>query len=208
MEQIQISRIDVKRTFLLADAGKKFMTEEDYEKKYVLARERFRNQDEGELNDQIKDKVKLGRYDSMDWFSGVEQLADMGTWPKMKGLPVEFTVGSVIDASLMIRRAQVGVIDVPSENVNKYIQAVETYYAIVKRVDFIKDNFPLILFPGGEVRENDYNLWAGKNNQPLCQIFKYDIDDGNSRALSYALLGMEDAPYFVGVRDSRFSEWT
>ena len=34
----------------------------------------------------------------------------------------------------------------------------------------------------------------------LVKIFKYDIDDGNNRALSFSIVGLKDAPAYIGMR--------
>ena len=60
-----------------------------------------------------------------------------------------------------------------SKEVNQFIKKRGS---IFRWNEFIVPRFPLILFPGGEVREKDYNSWARRENKtPLCKIFKYDI---------------------------------
>ncbi|MFZ5955267.1 MAG: hypothetical protein ACOYT4_02480 [Nanoarchaeota archaeon] len=80
------------------------------------------------------------------------------------------------------------------------MRLIEQIHSIESILDFVYPNFPLVLFPGGEVREKDYNNWVRqeKNNEPFCKIYDFDIDDGCSRAVTYALNGIENVLSFVG----------
>jgi hypothetical protein len=197
MELKQVSREEVKRAFLLANAGKELFKEEiELEERYNQLIERYGNFSERELNELISDKVRLKRYENMDWYCSNAHLEEMGVWPKMQGLDINLTTGNVISTINGIQKVIDGNSNliVPKRFLNKS-------YSIREHSDFLFSRFKPILFPGGEVRENDYNNWARENNEPLCKVFRYDIDDGNSRIVSYALDGIERTPVYIGRRD-------
>lgn len=202
----------MKKYFLLANAGKKLFKQPRVRLKHSLDDEYKRIVDEistleeTELDERITDEVRLGRYDNFDWYRGQKALVDIGPWPKMYSLDVRLTTGNVIDTARDIKRVKNGKLVLPYEDrkemekrTNAFRRFLEKSESIRANLDFLYERFPIILFPGGEVREKDYNLWARENNAPLCQIFEYDLDDGNNRAVSYALEGIVSVPCFYGV---------
>ncbi len=197
---------EVKKYFILADAGKYLFNRErelgrsELEDSYYGLLYRLNQMEEEEFDERITDKVRLQRYNDMEWFKGEEYFTNMGSWPKMAGLPIEFTTGNIPETAKMLREFKNGRINVSNKLADKTKYCVKKVGSIIRNIDFIYQNFPLILFPGGEVREKDYNNWAKENNEPLCEIYEYDIDDGNNRAVSYALTGLKDAPVYIGAR--------
>ena len=160
-----ISRGEVKRSFLLADAGKLLFEDRksdvSLEEGYNGLRERFGNMGVGELDGSFEDKTRLERYNSMDWYSSIVSLKLMGVWPKMCGLPIEFTTGNVIETADHVGNLEESLKKGRLPNVD----------SIIANIGFVRPNFPLILFSGEEIREEDYNKCAKEHNQPLCQLF-------------------------------------
>jgi len=203
---IKVPRREVKVYFLLADAGKELFAQgpifnkRELEEYYSYMLGAYNKMEEGELNERITNNVRLNRYDNMDWHKANIKLEEMGSWPEMKGLPIEFTTGNIPEVARMINKFKKREIEVSKDRLEKTKRCAKKLDSIIANVDFVRPNFPLILFPGGEVREKDYNNHARKNAKPLCEIFQYDIDDGSERAVSYSLAGLKDVPCYVGIR--------
>ena len=202
---------DLKRYFLLADAGKKLFESgsSDLEEKYKRILDEIFGLTEEELDEKITDKDRLARYNRFDWHQGQLPLDDIGPWPKMSGLDARLTTGNIEDTAGYIERVRSGDIVLnyadkqeEEERTNSLDSFLEKSRSIRDNLEFVYERFPIILLPGGEIREREYNIWARENDVPLCEIFKHDLDDGNSRAVSYALEGIDHAPCFY-VRDPK-----
>jgi hypothetical protein len=215
MEKVQkVEGIEVKRSFVLADMGKrlfgkgfgKYMLQ----KEYNCLEDRVEAFSPEELDEIVgKDEVHLESYDSMDWhFDPMVTLGEMGSYPKMGELAIGLTLGNIVSTANLFGRVEMiseAISDFdysPYENPgssrkNIFPGGIEKINSIIKNVQFIMPKFPLILFPSGEIK-GKYNDWAKDNGEPECRLFKYDIDQGNVRALAYVLGGYEDAPAFVG----------
>jgi len=195
-EARRVPSVEIKRAFLLAYyTGLKFSKSgrnvsrqelEDYSRRMHAT---LSNENEQQINDHIIDKRRMTRYDSMEWSRGTANLSDLGPWPKMKDLDVSFTTGNVIETAQQIMTAQNG--NIP-QGLLSCLDSIQTH------IDLIRPFFPLMLFPGGEIRNNEYNIWAIAKDESLCHQFQYDIDDGSMRAVAYALAGLEDAPVYIG----------
>jgi len=210
MEEEKVSPIEVKKYFLLANAGKRLFAslknKQKLEEKYQRIRDEIFDLDGERLDLRITDKVRLTRYDSFDWYKCYRALSDVGVWPKMCSLDARLTTGNVLETAKMIKEDRKGKVVLhydDAREMKKRTNAFKKFLgkseSIKKNLGFIYDRFPIILFPGGEIR-GEYNSWAGENNSPLCRIFGNDLDDGNARAVSYALEGINEAPCFVGFR--------
>lgn len=197
----RVTRDEVKRYFLLANKGKGFfkdrkLSRSELEDSYHGALEGFKKLEEPQLDDLFRDKIRLQRYNEMTWYKTTAAFSEMGSWPKMIGLDIRLTTGNITDTAeeVRIRRDKKLDLYIPKKFWEK-LDSLEDNLA------FVFPRFPLILFPGGEVREKDYNTEARKNGEPLCKIFRYDVDDGNNRAVAYSLSGMGAAHVFTGVRN-------
>lgn len=207
MSADKVDRTEVKKYFLLADAGKELFAQgpifnrNELQEIYSDVLRAYNNLQEEELDEHITDKVRLDRYNSMDWYRCDIALGEMGPWPRMKGLPIEFTIGNIPETARMLDECKKGNVSVLEERMEIIRICVKKVRSIITNIDFVRPNFPLILFPGGEIREKDYNVWARENGEPLCRIFRYDIDDGSERAVAYASSGLDKAPVYFGVRN-------
>src|SRR3989338_7034127 len=192
MERGLISTEDVKRYFLLANKGKGLFVNppnsKDLEEAYKRTFDEIFSLSTEGLNELITDKTRLARYDSFNWSYGLVSLGDIGPWPKMSSLDVRLTTGNILDTSEDIRKVECGELALPYTDIgekekrtNAFKRFLEKSRSIRDKLDFVYERFPIVLFPGGEVRENDYNVWARENNSPLCKIFGHDLDDGNNR---------------------------
>ena len=125
--------------------------------------ERFMNQSERELDEQICDKVRLSRYNSFDWYNSFANFEDMGTWPKMCGIDIRFTIGNLVKTAKMIEEVRNGKLILKYEE-GEYQKRWDALKNLITKIDSIQKNkdliyerFPIILFPGGEVRQKDYS---------------------------------------------------
>jgi hypothetical protein len=201
MEKIGVDVRETKVAFLLANAFKhlvKNCKREDLpilEREYNTLKSRLSAYANKKLDSKFEDTVRLRRYNSMDWYKENMSLEDMGVWPEMQGLGIELTIGNVIETAEKVKKALEGKLNgsVPEKFLNK-IKAMRNF------PEFIYNKFPLIVFPGGEIREKDRNEWVRQNKiiSPECKIYEADIDDGCSRAVLYALNGIKEAPVYSG----------
>jgi len=207
MENIQIPNENVKRYFLLANAGKKLFESGNgtlrLEEKYKRIFDEIFGLTRGELDERITDKVRLVRYDRFDWHQGQLPLRDIGPWPKMHSLDIRLTTGNIEDTARDIEKVKKGKLVLQygdkreeEKRTNAFHRFLEKSGSIRDNLDFVYGRFPLILFPSGEIREKGYNTWIRENSSPLCMVFEYDLDDGNNRAVNYALEGIDHAPCF------------
>lgn len=212
MDNEKVSTIEVKKYFLLANAGKKLFNPPERKSKARLEDEYNCIIDEifglngQELDERITDKVRLARYNTFDWYRGKGNLLGIGPWPKMNSLDIMLTTGSIPDTAQAVKDVQAGKRMMPcsdegerEKRANAFKHFLDVSQSIRENLDFVYERFPIILFPGGEVREKDYNTWAKENDKPLCKIFEHDLDDGNNRAVSYAMSGLQKAPCFYAL---------
>ena len=169
---------DVKTYFILANALRdrarhhKQLGIGVLEEEYKRELDWLNRLDDERLSARITDKVRLKRYDSMKWKTGIKLLENAGVWPKMQGSHISLTTENVPETARLIEES----IKINSGKVPEELRA--KIESIRELSDFIYSGFPLIFFPGGEVREKDYNVWAKENNQPLCNIYDFDICSG------------------------------
>jgi hypothetical protein len=199
MNEIEtICQLEVKRYFLLANALKdktkhhKQLGLNILEEEYKRELDWLNGLDDEGLSARITDKIRLKRYDSMNWGKGIKPLENAGVWPKMQGSDISLTTGNVPETARLIGEAI-------QRNNSKIPEKLKAKIESMRELSgFVYERFPLIFFPGGEVREKDYNIWARGNDKPLCKIYEFDIDDGCTRAVAYALEGIQEAPVYFG----------
>ncbi len=164
---------------------------------------------EGDLKKIIKTAGKLSkkelcnyhldnyhpRYDNYlnsSWELKEVALADCGVWPKMGGLPDEMTRGSVTEAAELIRPYL--------KDKNKLTLATARILYIEEMMKFaekITAQIPIVVLEDGVIRQMKLRKPINLKNYKKC---KYDIDDGNHRALALALLGKTTVQALVGKR--------
>ncbi len=143
-------------------------------------------------------KYELGnwhpRYDNYinsTWELQEISLEDCGVWPGMGGLPYEFTQGNVVETAKLIQNL------LDDKNKLTYKTSKVLYIEELKDVAvLIAKYFPIIVLEDNVIRNNKF----GDKKTPLHKKCKYDIDDGNHRAIAYALLGIKTIPALVGKR--------
>ncbi|MEX0935211.1 MAG: hypothetical protein WDZ70_02715 [Candidatus Paceibacterota bacterium] len=138
--------------------------------------------------------IRFDNYFNSTWEKREIPLADCGAWPRMGELPAEATHGSVIDTADYIRPYL--------EDKNKLTLKMSRVLYIeemMKYAEIILKYIPIIVIEDGVIRQNKITSKTEEERKKYRKC-KYDIDDGNHRALAYALLGKETIPAYIGKR--------
>jgi hypothetical protein len=206
MELKQVSREEVKVAFMCVNlfreifAGRESesIPRSELENHYHNTRNYLEGLTEKGISHLMKnqDPVRLARYDSLEWYFGEVEFERMGSWPRMYGLDIRFTIGNIPETARKVKGVINGTYSIPFSE-----KAQRKFPGQLREVEFNYEHFPIILFPGGTVREEDYNSWARERNKLLCKIFEFDVDDGNGRAISQCISGKEKARAYIGRRD-------
>ena len=210
----QVRVEEVKRMSALNNLGKIFFKLENqsnpqrFEDYYLKKKEELERVGGEDLDKRVGDPVFLNRFDRMAWTIEQVPFEYMGPWPKMHGLPIELTIGNVLDVAQEIRSAKEEgrVISFNSfrelkdcQDISKVPKRlIDKIDGIISRHEFILDNFLPILIPGGVERDSWWNLAIGQNGRPRCKIFPYDIQDGNARCVTAALLDRTSTLAYCG----------
>ncbi len=153
----KVDTIDVKKIFTLAE----LMIERSVEDFLDV-----QSEVEAMNTRQLRKKIcrsRIARYDSFDWTFQRVQLSDCGVWPNMCGIDSRYCLGNVVQTVALLKQT------IPSS-------LEEKLRTMKQRQKFMIDNLPIILVRGGTIRNN-----------PHCTQTKFDIDDGNARAVLYCL---------------------
>ncbi len=108
------------------------------------------------------------------------------------GLPDKATQGSVLDLVEYIKPYL--------KDKNKLsLKTSRILYLeeLTKYIEEITKQLPIIVLEDGVIRQNKLRKESQRKNYKKC---KYDIDDGNHRAVAYALLGKKKITALVGKR--------
>lgn len=136
--------------------------------------------------------LRFDNYLNSKWELKEINLKDCGVWPRMGGLPEEATTGTILDtvefvkpyledkSKLTFKTARILYV----EEMMKYVE------------DIIKE-IPIIVMEEGVIRHNKLRNVSRMKKYKKC---KYDIEDGNHRALALAMLGNKKIKALVGKR--------
>lgn len=135
---------------------------------------------------------RFENYINSDWQHKSIKLSDVGAWPRMGSTPTKFSTGSILDTADTIK---------PYLE-DKNLLTLETSRILyienlMKYVEILNKHVPIIVFEDNLVRHNKFNK---KKDLKSFQKTKYDIDDGNHRAVALALLGHTKINALVGKR--------
>jgi len=185
-----ITSLEVKRAFILANAGKNvFLNGASSNSTESRIRELvLKNQEIGESDaDDIIGKeheLRVIRYNALSWYTGEVDFTNMGCFHGMCGLDFNLTKGSVLETAKEFERF-------PDE-LKRKIESIVRFYNLVSK------NFLPILVPGGLERQFWYNEhWKGKVGH-FHRIYEHDIDDGNSRCVAFAYMGLQSIKSYYG----------
>ena len=200
METKQVSREEVKRAFLLANAGKKIFsdnlnpTEEEFYDSYRKIKQELESINAGEVDYRIGSRhmVRLVRYNSLEWFRGIKSFENMGSWHDMGGLDFKLTNGNILDTA---------------KNFGTFREKTKNrIISISKYINLIRENFPPVIIPGGLERELWYNQTIRSLDQKPHEIYEFDVDDGNLRCVALALSGFKETEVYFGKYDGPLEE--
>ncbi len=222
---ITIKPIEVKKEFVLARALKDLFEKGSYAaeeslKLYEELSKRYSEYDEEELN-RIINGLELGksineleqnneeysqpqdrisRYSQLSWEKGPVSFYKMGAWPEMRGIPPEFTKGSIVETSSNIQRYSFGKNSYPfSKERKNSLQSLLEKIELVSKNPLIEE-LPLILVPGKSVRGEGYKKWVKENHKNYIphNTNLFGVDEGNIRALALFLKGKTTTLCYVG----------
>jgi hypothetical protein len=135
---------------------------------------------------------RYDNYFNSTWELREIDLKDCGVWPRMGGLPDEATRGCVLDTVEYIKAYL--------EDKSKLtLKTSRILYVeeMMKYAEEITRHVPIVVLQGGVIRHNKLIKSVQRRKYRKC---KYDVDDGNHRALAYGLLGKKKILALVGRR--------
>lgn len=135
-------------------------------------------------------QYRVGHYLNFKWEYKEIELSRCGVWPCMGGLKEEYTTGNLIDTKDMIKK----ILD-NKEHISFNDRRALYIEELTYNVEELVDKLPIIVYKDHIIRENKYSFWDPKKYKKCT----YDIDDGNHRALAYALLGKKKIKAYVGT---------
>jgi hypothetical protein len=193
-----VTELEAKRQFLLAFySGKRFdkrgtgVSLDEIEEYRTKISKRLEEMGQSQIDRMVETEygARLELYNSLAWARGQIPLAEAGVYPGMKGLDLNLTTGNVIDTAQKI--AELNGLAPPG--------LLECIESISQKLDYTRSRFPLIVVPGGTIRNREkYVGHRTSEQQPI--ISQYDIDDGSTRAIAYALASLTGAPALIGTR--------
>lgn len=135
---------------------------------------------------------RYDNYFNSSWELREIDLKDCGAWPRMGGLPDEITRGSVVDTAGRI-------LALLEDKKRLTFKTSRTLYIeeMMKYAEDISAHVPIVVVQDGVIRHNKLIKPAQRKLYKKC---KYDIDDGNHRAIAMALLGKKKILALVGKR--------
>jgi len=198
----------MKKTASPLDAIRTFYIANDLLKKVVKSKKLTETQLKRELKrvtreaNRLSDKKLLTyhldnyhpRYDNYlnsKWELKTVRLDQCGVWPRMGGLPDVATRGSSVDTATYIEKKLKGGRLMKKDKRAKYIAKMAPF------AELITEHVPLIVLEDGVIRHNKLIPLSKSKQYEHC---KYDIDDGNHRAVALALLGKKTVKALVGKR--------
>ena len=193
------SPLDAIRTFYIAnDLLKKVTKSKRLNKTQLIqelkrvTREANRMSDKKLLNYHLDNyHPRYDNYVNSEWELKTIRLDQCGVWPRMGGLPDAATRGSVVDTAAYVEKKLKGKRLTKKDMRAKYIEKMTPF------AELITEHVPLIVIEDGVIRHNKLIPISQSKKYEHC---KYDIDDGNHRAVALALLGKTEVKALVGKR--------
>jgi hypothetical protein len=180
MRKVKIK--EVLQTFIVANELKKRYSEindiSEYKKVYSAIRNNIKNYSEKELWQRIKDKDRIKRYKSCDWYFGKIKISSTGVWPHM---------GHIAD-NLLFEDTKWSANQIYT-NSNKIVKGeLNHLFRIMPFAPYLNRHIPTIVTQGGIIRDEKKYLKE-----------RYDIDDGCHRTVCLALHGKTFINAYIGI---------
>jgi hypothetical protein len=185
----KVDRIEVKRCFVASERVKKLLEKSEVDLQTILdeAKNEASKMSEPELESRITDPTRLETYNRHVWHSEKCSIDDLGVWYGAAGLPETWCVGSLRETVNCILKGEKEIARISKYGHDK--RGVEEIPKIVKIADKIVNNplqMPIAVLGGTPRRPSP------------CRRMKWDIDDGNLRAIAFAVKGYESFDVYVG----------
>ena len=166
--------------FLRAEAGKPQSGETSDERHLRLAAyvHQLQASTRDEMTGQVKDETRRQRFTEWTWRLDRLPLTDVGPWPRMGGLPADWTKGSVLDTAQLIRTHGC---PRTAERLAHLIAAIDT-----TNLHELED-VPLLACPSGELFPTN------------PRRVPWTLDDGSHRAVLLALHGRTTIHTWIGM---------
>lgn len=138
------------------------------------------------------DALRYDNYMNTKWKLKEIPLMNCGAWPAVGELPYEVTYGNILDTAAYVDRYL--------KNKNLLTWKTSKILYMERMLPYIKvlsTHLPIIVLEGNVIRNN--KLWE-EDVLKKSKLCKYDIDDGNHRAIALALTGAKTIKAYVGKR--------
>jgi hypothetical protein len=136
--------------------------------------------------------ARYDNYFNSSWQLLEIPLASCGCWPDVGGLK-GFTTRLLPDTAEKVS----GLLKNPRDIKYKH-RAVLYILEMTKISSLLNEIFPITVMAGGEIRNNKFSR---NDKRSYCETAKYDIEDGNHRAIAHWLNGNKTIKAFVGTRE-------
>jgi hypothetical protein len=188
----KVDRIEVKRCFVASEKVKELLEKSEVDLQTMLseAQNEVLKMSESELERKITWSPRLKTYNEHIWFLEKCSIDDLGVWYEAAGLPGTWCIGSLRETVGCVLNGKKEIARISKYSKDK--RGVEKIPKIVKIADKIVSN-PLqipIAVIGGTFRRPS-----------PCHKMKWDIDDGNLRAIAFAIKRYESFDVYVGKEE-------
>ena len=181
MEKVKIK--EVLHTCVVADELKKKYSEicniSEYKEIYSKINIKIKKYSEKELWQHIKDKERVKRYKSCEWYFSKIKITSTGVWPNM---------GHIAD-NLLLKDTKWAANQI-YQNSNRILKGeLNHLFRILPFVNYLNKHIPTIVIKDSIIRNNK-------------KYFKeiYDIDDGCHRTVCLALQGRTFINAYIGIQ--------
>ena len=212
----------VKRAFITANDTKNKL---DLDNNFNLGRSRFigayrrifaqvKEYSDDKLNREVGWHPRINLYKECKWTVETVHIRDMGVWHGAGGIQHFFTSGNLVETAKKLNYYIYGKgnvewpDDIPrrlfkkpsilKKDYKKEHKKISKYNSIRQHADIIYQLFPIILIENGFRAEYIDGGWDIKKAKIKYTKTKYDVDDGNHRAISFAMFGITEIKCFVG----------
>jgi hypothetical protein len=136
------------------------------------------------------------RYDhylNSEWKIATISLKDCGAWPRVGDLSDRATGGTIVDTATYMQK----ILEGKKKKTKEYKKALYLV-AMQEYASVITEYVPIIVLEDHVIRHETF--LRRKDNTVSYKKTKYDIDDGNHRAIALAMQGHKEIKAFVGKR--------
>ncbi|MCD4666763.1 hypothetical protein K8R47_03060 [archaeon] len=181
MKKVKIK--EVLQAFIISDELKKEYGEinniSEYKEIYNKIKNKIKKYSEKELWQCIKDKNRIIRYKSCDWYFGRIKISNTGVWPHM---------GHIVD-NLLFKDTKWTANQI-FKNSNKILKGeLNHLFRILPFVSYLNKHIPIITIQNSAIRDKEKYL------KEMC-----DIDDGCHRTICLALQGRTFINAYIGIQ--------